>query len=216
MAGARAPRPPFLAPRQKPYDRSSICMSCTRSNRVTRGARHSGRGARAPKKLSQRFHSARRAITGSTRDALRAGSQQAIITAMPSTIAAQMHAIRLGAGHFRPLISATRPPPKSRCTRRASASVKPKRKQTRFPKPAQGESKVVISFSAEYDHRIDAAGAPRGNQQASATSRQITPAPITMSGCTAGKSAIGDGRRGESWKQRSSANPMAPCARQAA
>ena len=43
-------------------------------------------------------HSARRAITGSTRAALRAGSQHAIITAMPSTIAAQMHAIRFGAG----------------------------------------------------------------------------------------------------------------------
>src|SRR5439155_15841685 len=45
-----------------------------------------------------RFHSARRAITGSTRAARRAGSQHAIITAMPSTIAAEMHAIRFGAG----------------------------------------------------------------------------------------------------------------------
>ena len=43
-------------------------------------------------------HSARSAITGSTRAARRAGNQHAIITAMPSTIAAQMHAIRSGLG----------------------------------------------------------------------------------------------------------------------
>ena len=66
----------FGAP-PKTYDRSNVCVSCARWNRVARGARHSGRGARAPQKLSQRFHSARRAITGSTRAARRAGSQQA-------------------------------------------------------------------------------------------------------------------------------------------
>src|SRR4051812_17596979 len=48
--------------------------------------------------LSHHFHSARSAITGSTRAARRAGSQHAIITAMPSTIAAEIHAIRFGAG----------------------------------------------------------------------------------------------------------------------
>ena len=43
-------------------------------------------------------HSARSAMIGSTREARRAGSQHAIITAMPSTMAALMHASRFGAG----------------------------------------------------------------------------------------------------------------------
>src|SRR4029453_17676775 len=60
-----------------PPKTAAVQMRYTSQNRVARGARHSGRGARAPQKLSDSFHSARRAVTGSTRAARRAGSQQA-------------------------------------------------------------------------------------------------------------------------------------------
>ena len=91
MMGIAGASPAVFGAPPKIYDRPNVCVSCTHSNRVARGARD-------PQKLSYRFHSARSAITGSTRDARRAGSQHAIITAMPSTIAAQMHAMRFGAG----------------------------------------------------------------------------------------------------------------------
>ena len=77
MMGSAGASPAVFGAPPKTYDRSNVCVSCTRSNRVARGARHSGRGARAPQKLSHHFHSDRRAITGSTRAARRAGSQQA-------------------------------------------------------------------------------------------------------------------------------------------
>src|SRR5207248_1867006 len=44
------------------------------------------------------FHSARSAITGSTRDARRAGSQQAMKAAPPSTRAVKTHETTVGAG----------------------------------------------------------------------------------------------------------------------